>query len=223
MASSALKVVNGVARMRTVGVEVQEDGSQVVSEASVLNFTSNMDIADQGSGTVNISSQASSTPATTIYDETYTVPGGGLSSGSNITLPNSGTYENKDLRVYVNGQLWEDGVDFDYVGAAGPGKTEIQILQDLEAGELVRFRVQGTAISIYDETVVIGAGGLVAGSNITLPNSETYDDIDLQVYLDGHFLQVVEDYNYVGSIPRTQIQTVFDLNEGERVRFRIEE
>lgn len=204
------------------GVEVQEDGVTKVASASILNFTTNMNANDAGGGEATITASSGGSGSVTIYDEAFTVGAGGLSSGSNITLPNGGTYEDKDLRVYLRGQLWEDGVDFDFVGPSGPGKTQIQLLQDVEEGDTIRFRVQGSAIDIYDETVVIGAGGLVAGSNITLPSAQEYEDTDLQVYLDGHFLEVVQDYNYVGSVPRTQIQTVFDLNEGERVRFRIE-
>jgi len=156
-----------------------------------------------------------------IYDETFTVTDvGGLSSGSIITLPNSGQYTDKDLRVFFNGQLWEEGVDYNYVGVAP--RTQIQLLRFVDQNEVLRFRVEGDSGAIYDEVIVIGSGGLSAGSLITLPGLKTYNDIDLKVYLNGQYLEVVEDYNYVGSIPRTQIQTVIDLFENERLRLRIE-
>jgi hypothetical protein len=158
--------------------------------------------------------------ASGIYDETYTVGSGGLPVNSIITLPNAGEYESADLKVFLHGQFWEDGVDFNYVGSGT--RTQIEILEALNEGDTLRFRVEGSAGSIYDETIVIGAGGLAASSLVTLPNSKTYNDVDLKVFLNGQFLEVVEDFTYVGSIPRTQIQTVFDLEEGERLRLRIE-
>lgn len=83
-------------------------------------------------------------------------------------------------------------------------------------------RMQTLSASVYDEVVIVGVGGLSSGSSVTLPSSQTYTGTDLKVFLNGQLLEVVEDYNYVGSAPRTQIQTVFDLNEDERIRFRIE-
>ena len=75
---------------------------------------------------------------------------------------------------------------------------------------------------IYDEFITIGVGGLTAGATLTLPSSQTYTDVDLEVSLEGEILDVVQDYNYVGSAPRTQITTVIDLLEGEKIRFRID-
>lgn len=79
----------------------------------------------------------SSTP--TIYDETYTVPGGGLTSGSPITLPASRTYTGEELEIYLNGQRCNDGEDFQYVGVAP--RSQIQFTFDLNAGEKIRFRI----------------------------------------------------------------------------------
>jgi hypothetical protein len=75
---------------------------------------------------------------------------------------------------------------------------------------------------IYDETVVIPDGGLAAFSNITLPESQEYTGAELQVYLNGQRMEDLIDYTYVGSAPRTQINTNYDLYEGDRVRFIIE-
>lgn len=153
-----------------------------------------------------------------VYDETYT-NGSEQPINTIITLPNSGTYADKDLEVYLEGILLEDGIDFDYVGTGT--RTQIELLRVLPANDKLRFRVDGDSASIYDETYVVGVGGLTAGATITLPSSGTYDSADLLVYLEGILLNVVQDYDYVGSSPRTQIQTVIDLEEGERLRFRI--
>ena len=155
-----------------------------------------------------------------IYDEVFTVGVGGLAINDTITLPNSGTYESIDLEVYYNGQFLEEGQDYSYVGV-NP-RTQIQVLQAFAEGEELRFRNETDAAEVYDEVIVVGVGGLAGSSLVTLPGLKTYTDKDLKVYLDGQLLEVVEDYNYVGVAPRTQIQTVFDLNEGERLRLRIE-
>lgn len=72
---------------------------------------------------------------------------------------------------------------------------------------------------IYDETTLMGAP-VTAGVSITLPASETYEDKELKIELNGQLLEAVIDYNYVGSIPRTQIQMTFDLVVGDRLRFK---
>jgi len=89
-----------------------------------------------------------------------------------------------------------------------------------------------TLPAIYDEYIDIlssGASGdnqlngpIDAGTNITLPNSGTYDSIELLVYLSGQRLEDVIDYTYVGSGVRTQIAFTFDLEVGDRIRFRID-
>ena len=156
-----------------------------------------------------------------IYDEDFTVGVGGLPIDSIITLPSAGEYEDKDLQVHLRGQYLAPGVDYEYVGVAP--RTQIKMIAEaLLEGDTLNLRVEGNAGSIFDETIIIGVGGLVAGSMLTLPSSKEYFDIDLKLYLGGQLLAVVEDYNYVGASPRTQIQTVFDLLEDERVRFRIE-
>jgi hypothetical protein len=78
-------------------------------------------------------------------------------------------------------------------------------------------------VTVYDEVVTVPNGGWTAPQNITLPESQTYIASELQVFLDGQRLEANIDYNYVGSAPRTQIQTTFDLLGGERIRFRIEQ
>lgn len=75
---------------------------------------------------------------------------------------------------------------------------------------------------IYDETVIVGGGGLTTGSPLTLPDAQDYTADELEVYLNSIRLQPVADYNYVGVAPRTQITFTFDLLASEAVRFRID-
>lgn len=87
-------------------------------------------------------------------------------------------------------------------------------------------RMQSISIdpdTIYDETVDVGTD-ITTGTPITLPNSGVYQGDDLIVMLNGQDLQYVFDYTYVGSGPDyTQIAVTFDLEEGDRLRFRIED
>lgn len=178
-------------------------------------------MADKALTLVNgVPRMGSVTTVTGIYDETYNVVSN-LSSGSYVTLPNSGTYSNKDLRVYLNGAFWEPYLDYTYAGS--PPRTQIQLLQDAVAGDKIHFRINQSAdpLVIYDEIIVVGST-ITTGTNITLPNSQTYTDVELEVYLNGQLLETVTDYNYVGGLPpRTQIAMTFDLMAGDRLRFRM--
>lgn len=86
----------------------------------------------------------------------------------------------------------------------------------------------GTIYDDYIEVVASGASGpnqinvgsATTGTPITLPNGGTYLNSDLQVFLGGDFVEDSFDYNYVGSGTRTQISFTFDLEVGDRVRFR---
>jgi hypothetical protein len=87
-------------------------------------------------------------------------------------------------------------------------------------GVLRSFEEAGSA-AIYDQFVDV-ASPIIAGTNITLPGGQTYKDDELEVYLNGTRATPVEDYVYVGSPPRTQIQFTFDLVVGDRYRFRVD-
>lgn len=87
----------------------------------------------------------------TIYDEHLTVVESGATgpneinvadatTGTPITLPNSGTYEGADLQVYLGGDFIEDSFDYNYVGSGT--KTQIAFTFDLLIGDRVRFRVE---------------------------------------------------------------------------------
>ena len=218
--ASALQLVNGVPRMVEIPsatIDVKSGGTTVVSGASAINFTNPLTAVDGGGGQADITDSTG-----VVYDETVTIGVGGIAANTNVSLPNSGTYEDKELKVFVGGLLWESGQDYDLVGT-GSAKTQIEVLRAMSEGEIIRFRVEGISNVIYDEVVVAGSGGISAGANITLPLGRSYDEDELQVYLDGQYMEVLQDYNYVGAgPPRTQIQLVFDILEGERLRFRIE-
>lgn len=84
-----------------------------------------------------------------------------------------------------------------------------------------RMTTLAIADSTYDETLVVNAGGITTGTPITLPNSGSYTGDELEVFLNGQFLEPVIDFNIEGvSPPYTQISLTFDVNEGERLRFR---
>lgn len=91
---------------------------------------------------------------------------------------------------------------------------------------------ESSAVPIYDEYISIvtsGASGdnelngpISAVTNITLPNSGSYIDRELEVYLNGQRLEYIIDYEYVGSGAKTQLYIVFDLVVGDRLRFRVD-
>lgn len=151
------------------------------------------------------------------YDESITY-GTTVTSGSSITLPSAGQYTGADLRVFLGGQFLEPGQDYTYVGAAP--RTQIQILMDINTGDILRFRRNLAADSTYIYDQVITGSNVTAGNAITLPLSKTYSDAELETYLGGQLLQPIIDFNYIGVIPRTQITLTFDLYSSDRLRFR---
>jgi hypothetical protein len=151
------------------------------------------------------------------YDEKITY-NSTVTAGTNITLPSSGEYTGVDLRVFLSGIFLEPGQDYTYVGTAP--RTQIQILVDIVAGDTLRFRRNLSADPVYIYDQVVTGSNITAGNNITLPLSKTYNDAELEVYLGGQLLQPVIDYNYVGTIPRSQIVMTFDIYSTDRLRFR---
>jgi hypothetical protein len=158
---------------------------------------------------------------TAIYDQTFAAVAN-YSSGTLITLPNGGVYQNKDLRVYLNGAFWEANIDYTYPSGSPPF-TQIEILQNIVLNDSLHFRINQSAnpLTIYDQVIIVNST-ITTGTNITLPSSQTYSDVELEVYLNGQLMQSVVDYNYVGALPpRTQIAMTFDLIAGDRLRFRM--
>jgi hypothetical protein len=78
---------------------------------------------------------------------------------------------------------------------------------------------EAASLPIYDESLNV-ASTITAGTNVTLPNGGTYDGQELEVYFNGQVLDDVVDYTFVGSPPRTQVQFTFNLEPGDRIRFR---
>jgi hypothetical protein len=72
-----------------------------------------------------------------IYDESFEVVSD-ITTGTPVTLPNSGTYDSDELEVYLNGQRLEQLVDYNYEGSAP--RTQVSFTFDLVEGDLVRFR-----------------------------------------------------------------------------------
>jgi hypothetical protein len=91
---------------------------------------------------------------------------------------------------------------------------------------------EANTVPIYDQslTLVSGApangnqitGPITTGTNVTLPGGQTYNSTNLEIYLNGDRLEAVFDYNYVGSVPRTQVAFTFDLVVGDRLDFRVD-
>lgn len=78
---------------------------------------------------------------------------------------------------------------------------------------------ESSSPAIYDETLNV-VSTITTGTPVTLPVSGTYDSAELEVYLNGQRLTVIEDYGYVGTPPRTQVTFTFDLISGDKIRFR---
>lgn len=58
------------------------------------------------------------------YSQAYVPGGSGLPANTPITLPSSQTYTGVELKVELNGQGMDPGLDYTYVGAAP--RTQIQ-------------------------------------------------------------------------------------------------
>lgn len=88
---------------------------------------------------------------TTIFDQRLTVlvsgasgsnqVNGPVTAGTNVTLPQSGTYSGLELQVYLNGDRLEAVSDYTYVGV-GTAKTQVQFTFGLVAGDTVDFVIQ---------------------------------------------------------------------------------
>jgi hypothetical protein len=83
---------------------------------------------------------------------------------------------------------------------------------------VARSFAESSSTPMYEATYVV-SGTLTTGTAITLPSSQTYNSTELEVHLNGQFLEPGIDYNYVGIVPRTQISFTFDLLDAERVLF----
>lgn len=73
----------------------------------------------------------------------------------------------------------------------------------------------------YDETLVIGPGGVTAGTPISLPNGGEYlSGSDLSITINGGSALVFgTDYQEYGDCILTQVVFTFNLLENDQVRF----
>ena len=78
---------------------------------------------------------------------------------------------------------------------------------------------EASSTPIYDQAIDI-ASQITTGTPVTLPAGGTYDSQELEVYFNGQVLDDVTDYNFVGSAPRTQVAFTFQLEIGDKIRFR---
>jgi hypothetical protein len=97
------------------------------------------------------------------------------------------------------------------------------------SGGVPRSFYEASSTPIYDENITIvesGAGTnelngpITAGTPITLPNGETYNSTELEITLNKFLLEELLDYNYSGTVPRTQLILTFDLEIGDVLSFR---
>jgi hypothetical protein len=72
--------------------------------------------------------------------------------------------------------------------------------------------------TLYDQV----QGPLTAGTDVTLPNSQTYTGAELQVTLNGLNLEPVGDYTYSGAgAPYSKVAFTFALLVSDVIDFRI--
>lgn len=86
-----------------------------------------------------------------IYDQRLTIVSGApadsnektgpVTTGSSVTLPQSGTYSGLELEIYHSGQRLDYIFDYAYVGA-GSGKTQVQFTFDLLVQDVIDFVIQ---------------------------------------------------------------------------------
>lgn len=82
-----------------------------------------------------------------------------------------------------------------------------------------RHQDEASNTPIYDQSVDINST-ITSGTSVTIPGGETYNGQELEIYFNGQVLDDVVDYTFVGSPPRTQVQFTFNLEPGDRIRYR---
>lgn len=81
----------------------------------------------------------------TIYEETLTVVASGaganeingpVTAGTNVTLPNSGTYSSAELEIWFAGDRLQPIYDYNYESS-----TEVSFTFQLEVDDILTFRI----------------------------------------------------------------------------------
>ncbi len=159
-----------------------------------------------------------------VYDASIVIGESGISTGTPITLPDGQAYQSLDLELMLNGASLTPNIDWSMVGTAP--RTEVSITFDLVQSDQLRFRIDTPAEQaafVYDQSILITAGGLPASTPITLPSSRTYEGKELEIVLNGQDMEYNVDFVWIGSgDTKTQIAFLYDLYENDRVRFRIQ-
>jgi len=76
-----------------------------------------------------------------------------------------------------------------------------------------------TSGTVYNETLVVGVGGIATGTALTLPNAGDYLGEELEIKLNAVVMVVGVDYQYIGTGVKTQIEFTFDLVENDSIVF----
>lgn len=149
-----------------------------------------------------------------IYEQTYNI-NALLASGTPITLPGGQTYTDDELKVYLDGKRMIPVYDLTYEGSIP--RTQISFTFDVAAQSVVLYEIVSLTAN-YVSSYYVGAT-ITAGTNVTLPNGETYTSTELKIYVDGKRQYLTSDFNYVGSPPRTQVTFTFDIAAGSWILF----
>ena len=118
--SKVLMLVRGVPRMVDTG-----DSIVLRSPDNSRHF-----LGVQDDGTVY-------TETDVVYSETLVIGAGGVSTGTSISLPNSGDYLGEELEVKLNSVVMTVGSEYQYVGTGV--KTQIAFLFDLVETDSIDF------------------------------------------------------------------------------------
>lgn len=79
-----------------------------------------------------------------------------------------------------------------------------------------------TSDSALDESIYYSAG-LAAGTDITIPNSGSFnnsDASDIHILVNQKEVEVTRDFTVLGTAPHTQIEFLYDLPNDAVVRFK---
>jgi hypothetical protein len=60
---------------------------------------------------------------------------------------------------------------------------------------------------------------LKTGKSLNLPRYTRYKSEELEVYLNGHLLDFIYDYNHIGDVPRNKVMFTFDLEKNDTIKF----